>query len=132
MRFRSPPISTPLGSRQDDEEDISDSDRAGGWSHKREVVVERPRIPVVQYAVSRYGGQPMGGVQGLWWYVKSLFVDPDGDVANQFFDGDGVAIGGEGVEGVSKGVAVGDHRRALVEVAGVSRGNVELKPATLD
>ena len=132
MRFRLPPISTPLGSRQDDEEDISDSDRAGGWSHKREVVVERPRIPVVQYAVSRYGGQPMGGVQGLWWYVKSLFVDPDGDVANQFFDGDGVAIGGEGVEGVSEGVAVGDHRRALVEVAGVSRGNVELKPATLD
>jgi len=53
-------------------------------------------------------------------------------VANQFFDGDGVAIGGEGVEGVSKGVAVGDHSRALVEVAGVSRGNVELKPATLD
>ena len=42
--------------------------------------MERPRIPVVQYAVSRYGGEPMGGIQGLWWYARSLFVDPDGDV----------------------------------------------------
>jgi hypothetical protein len=50
------------------------------------VVVERPKTPVVQYAVSRYGGEPMGGIQGLWWYARAMFADADGDVANQFMD----------------------------------------------
>jgi hypothetical protein len=62
------------------------SERAGGgFAHKREVVVERPKMPVVQYAVSRYGGEPMGGIQGLWWYAKSLLCDDDGRVGTFHF-----------------------------------------------
>jgi hypothetical protein len=80
---------------------------------------------VVQYAVSRYGGEPMGGVQGLWWYVKELKIDDDGDIANDFMvlDGDG------------KDVNEGEERRykqANVEIRGVSRGNLLLAPYTLD
>ncbi len=99
--------------------------------------MERPRIPVVQYAVSRYGGEPMGGIQGLWWYARSLFVDPDGDVANQFIpiDGEGEPMA-EGERDAAGGEGDGSngarYRRALVEVAGVCRGNVQLKPASLD
>ena len=41
-------------------------------------------MPVVQYAVSLFGGAAKGGVQGLSWWAASLKVDEDGDVANEF------------------------------------------------
>ena len=117
--------------------------------------MERPKIPVVQYAVSRYGGEPMGGIQGLWWYAKSLLCDDDGDVACQFLvepesgrgrggGGEGSArgdrgVGGEGQidnEGAGAGSRVGSdgdrYSHALVEVKGVSDGNVVLAPRNLD
>jgi hypothetical protein len=120
-RVLSPP---PIHAQDDDGSDDSGNE-GGGFSHKKQVVVERPRIPVVQYAVSRYGGEPMGGVQGLWWYVKELKIDDDGDIANDFMvlDGDG------------KDVNEGEERRykqANVEIRGVSRGNLLLAPYTLD
>lgn len=119
------------------DEDSSDSDGSGGsgeWAHKREVVVHRPKDPIVQYAVSRYCGEPMGGIQGLWWYAKSLFVDLDGDVADGFLDTrdtknvsdtDGTDETGEG-DGPASKLAV----KALVEVSCVSRGTVALRPAS--
>jgi hypothetical protein len=91
----------------------------------------------VQYAVSRYGGEPMGGIQGLWWYAKSLFVDTDGDVANQFIDERdtsahaGTSNSNNDEETQTRvGSGFGRAVRALVEVAGVRRGDVELKLAS--
>jgi hypothetical protein len=120
------------------------------------VVVERPEIPVIQYAVSEYtyGGEPMGGIQGLRWYAKSLLCDDDGDVACQFLvesgsgwerrgRGEGGAPGdrgdgGEGQidnEGVGAGSGVGGagvgYSHALVKVKGVSEGNVMLAPSLI-
>jgi hypothetical protein len=106
------------------------------------VVVERPKTPIVQYAVSRYGGEPMGGIQGLWWYVRAMFADADGDVANQFMDerdvggededdrDDAFFEGGATVSGGKSGIERTLNARALVEVAGVRRGDVRLKPAS--
>ena len=76
--------------------------------------MERPKIPVVQYAVSMYGGEPMGGIQGLWWYAKSLLCDDDGDVANQFLEVEppsGAGSGGGG-SGRSGGASRGGRRGA--------------------
>jgi len=104
--------------------------------------VERPKTPIVQYAVSRYGGEPMGGIQGLWWYVRAMFADADGDVANQFMDerdvggededdrDDAFFEGGAAVRGGKSGIEGTLNARALVEVAGVRRGDVRLKPAS--
>ena len=93
--------------------------------------MERPRTPVVQYAVSRYGGEPMGGIQGLWWYARSLFVDKDGDVANQFIDERDdfkkMDLDDDDVTENRRESKIGSFVRALVEVAGVRRGEVELK-----
>jgi hypothetical protein len=107
------------------------------------VVVERPKTPVVQYAVSRYGGEPMGGIQGLWWYARAMFADADGDVANQFMDerdvghprvedgdvddaeGEGDATGSGGTSGIER-----PEQRALVEVSEIRLGDVRLKPAS--
>lgn len=104
--------------------------------------MERTKVPVVQYCVSMYGGEPMGGIQGLWWYAKSLVYDADGDVANQFLvepgpgpgrgcamdgreadDGDGEGRGGDGKA---------RYGQALVEVKGVCKGEVLLQPCSLD
>ena len=105
--------------------------------------MERPKTPVVQYAVSRYGGEPMGGIQGLWWYARAMFADADGDVANQFMDerdvgrergedgdvddaeGEGDATGSGGKRGTER-----REQRALVEVSEIRRGDVRLKPAS--
>jgi hypothetical protein len=107
------------------------------------VVVERPKTPVVQYAVSRYGGEPMGGIQGLWWYARAMFADADGDVANQFMDERDVGRerGEDGdVDDASEGDARDEsggkrgierrEQRALVEVSEIRRGDVRLKPAS--
>ena len=50
--------------------------------------MERRRIPVIQYAVSMTSGLAMGGIQGLGWFARQLFRDDDGDVAEQFIDGE--------------------------------------------
>ena len=105
--------------------------------------MERTKVPVVQYAVSMYGGEPMGGIQGLWWYAKSLLCDDDGDVANQFIvepRSGGVGASGQGQGQGDEGDAVGGgeedvtirYSHALVEVKGVSKGEVVLKPCNLD
>jgi hypothetical protein len=107
------------------------------------VVVERPKTPVVQYAVSRYGGEPMGGIQGLWWYARAMFADADGDVANQFMDERDVGRerGEDGdVDDASEGDARDEsggtsgierpEQRALVEVSEIRLGDVRLKPAS--
>lgn len=117
--------------------------------------MERTKIPVVQYAVSMYGGEPMGGIQGLWWYAKSLLCDADGDVANQFLEEPqlGRGGGGGGGSGTGRGSEAsalggrGDqeneghgeeeevnvrYSHALVEVKEVSKGNVLLCPRNLD
>jgi hypothetical protein len=106
------------------------------------VVVERPKTPVVQYAVSRYGGEPMGGIQGLWWYARAMFADADGDVANQFMDERDVGyprVEDGDVDDASEGEVTGSggkrgierrEQRALVEVSEIRRGDVRLKPAS--
>ena len=138
-RLTRPTLTRPSPT-QDDEDEDSDSAQNGGWTHKREVVVERPKTPVVQYAVSRYGGEPMGGIQGLWWYARAMFADADGDVANQFMDERDVgredaddqddASRGDATERSGKRGMERRKARALVEVAGVRRGDVRLKPAS--
>ena len=102
--------------------------------------MERPKTPVVQYAVSRYGGEPMGGIQGLWWYARAMFADADGDVANQFMDERDVgredederddASEGDATENGGKSGIERREARALMEVAGVRQGDVRLKPAS--
>ena len=104
------------------------------------MVVERPKTPIVQYAVSRYGGEPMGGIQGPLWYVRAAPADADGDVANQFMDerdvggeddddrDDAFFEGGATVSGGKSGIERA-RTRALVEVAGAAR-DVRLKPAS--
>jgi len=104
--------------------------------------VERPKTPIVQYAVSRYGGEPMGGIQGLWWYVRAMFADADGDVANQFMDERDVGhprVEDGDVDDASEGEVTGSggkrgierrEQRALVEVSEIRRGDVRLKPAS--
>ena len=74
----------------------------------------------------------MGGIQGLWWYVRAMFADADGDVANQFMDDrdDAFFEGGATVSGGKSGIERALNARALVEVAGVRRGDVRLKPAS--
>jgi hypothetical protein len=107
------------------------------------VVVERPKTPVVQYAVSRYGGEPMGGIQGLWWYARAMFADADGDVANQFMDERDVGhprVEDGDVDDVAEGDARNEsggkrgierrEQRALVEVSEIRLGDVRLKPAS--
>ena len=140
-----PPLfdSTQDGGGDSDSDDSYGGDRGKrGFSHKKEVVVERTKVPVVQYAVSMYGGQPMGGIQGLWWYAKSLLCDDDGDVANQFIveprsGGSGASGGqGQGDEGDARTSEEKDvtirYSHALVEVKGVSKGEVLLMPRNLD
>ena len=106
------------------------------------MVVERPKTPVVQYAVSRYGGEPIGGIQGLWWYARAMFADADGDVANQFMDERDVGyprVEDGDVDDASEGEVTGSggkrgierrEQRALVEVSEIRRGDVRLKPAS--
>lgn len=53
-----------------------------GFSVPAHVVVDRPHLaPVITLSTSGDGG-----VQGLRWYAKSLKMDEDGDVADEFLD----------------------------------------------
>ena len=54
------------------------------FATKREVKVEKPRVPVIQ-TMPAYASQA-GGVQGLGWYAKQLAQDEDGDVACEFLE----------------------------------------------
>ncbi|ACO64889.1 predicted protein [Micromonas commoda] len=112
----------------EDEDEYSDGSN-GGFSTKREVAVERRRIPVVQYAVSSLTGAHMGGIQSLSWFTRSMFRDDDGDVAEQFIDGEaGETKVGEcaGDEDEARAGKV-SYREARVEVERVLDGNVLLK-----
>mmetsp|Transcript_22648 Transcript_22648/g.49617 ORF Transcript_22648/g.49617 Transcript_22648/m.49617 type:complete len:128 (-) Transcript_22648:567-950(-) len=51
----------------------------GGFSVRKEVAV--PVEPLI--TLGGYGG---GGVQGLYWYVKNLHQDDDGNVADAFYE----------------------------------------------
>lgn len=91
--------------------------------------MERRRIPVVQYAVSSLTGAHMGGIQSLSWFTRSMFRDDDGDVAEQFIDGEaGETKVGEcaGDEDEARAGKV-SYREARVEVERVLDGNVLLK-----
>ena len=82
---------------------------AAGFSRalSRAVAVEAPRVPLITYAVSMFGGAAMGAVQvrrtpaaapsarvlllsaflrvqGLEWFASLLREDDDGDVADEF------------------------------------------------
>ena len=91
--------------------------------------MERRRIPVVQYAVSSLtAGAQEGGIQSLSWFTRSMFRDDDGDVAEQFIDGEAGETTGEcaGDEDEARAGKV-SYREARVEVERVLDGNVLLK-----
>jgi|TARA_B110000483_G_C18118847_1_gene512750 hypothetical protein len=91
------------------------------------VAVERRRIPVIQYAVSMTSGLAMGGIQGLGWFARQLFRDDDGDVAEQFIDGEaGETKVGECAEDEARAGQV-SYREARVEVDKVEGGNLCIK-----
>jgi hypothetical protein len=62
-----------------------DDEKRARFSVKREVVVEAPRQPLIQLAVSSFTGASSGVVQSLDWFAELLRVDDDGDVADEFF-----------------------------------------------
>mmetsp|Transcript_7748 Transcript_7748/g.10469 ORF Transcript_7748/g.10469 Transcript_7748/m.10469 type:complete len:123 (-) Transcript_7748:397-765(-) len=65
---------------ESEEDVVGSSETINEAGFKVQKQVEVVREPVISAA-----GYAGGGIQGLWWYVKSLWEDADGNVAEEFY-----------------------------------------------